>query len=118
VPVKSFKDLIVWQKSFDLAGKIYLKTKQLPGSEKFGLSSQLQRAAISITSNIAEGYERNNRGEYVQFLGMARASSAELEAQLLLVEKIYNLDISSELNLLTEVQKMLRALGTKLSPKP
>lgn len=69
-------------------------------------------------SNTAEGYECNNGGEYIQFLGIARASSAELEAQLLLAEKIYNLDVSTELDLLTEVQKMLRAIGAKLFSRP
>jgi four helix bundle protein len=118
VSAKSFKDLIVWQKSFKLAELIYRLTKQLPTSEKYGLSSQLQRASVSVVSNIAEGYERNNRGEYIQFLGIARASAAEVEAQLLLVQKIYNLDIETELALLTEVQKLLYVISNKLNPRP
>ncbi len=118
MPVKSFKDLIVWQKAFELAHLVYLLSKKLPGAEKFSLANQLQRSAISIPSNIAEGYERNSRKEYIQFLGVARGSSAELEAQLLLTQKIYSLDISDELGLLAEVQKMLRSIHSKLAPRP
>ena len=114
----SFKDLIVWQKAFDLAEQIYLKTDKLPPQEKFALTSQIQRSAVSICSNIAEGYERNNRGEYVHFLGIARGSSAELEAQLLLAQKIYRIDFKQELALLTEVQKLLWAFKQKLAPQP
>lgn len=82
--IQSFRDLTVWQKSFELTQAIYKITAQLPKEEKFGLSSQLQRSATSIPSNIAEGYCRNNRGEYLQFIGIARGSAAELETQLLL----------------------------------
>lgn len=115
---KSFKDLIVWQKAFELAELIYQLSKELPDSEKFALTSQLQRSAVSIVSNIAEGYERNNRGEYIQFLGIARASAAELEAQLLLVNKIYGLNTSRQMELLMEVQKLLYVISNKLNPRP
>jgi ribosomal protein L21 len=68
------QDLTVWQKSFDLAKKVYLSSRELPDSERFGIISQIQRAAFSIPSNIAEGCARNNRGEYVHFIGIARGS--------------------------------------------
>lgn len=74
----------------------------------------MRRSAISICSNIAEGYERNNRKEYLHFLALARGSSAELEAQLLLAAKIYQLDIQDEMSLLTEVQKLLWTFNQKL----
>lgn len=115
---KSFKDLIVWQKSFVLAKGIYRLCEGLPDSERFGLCSQMQRSAVSIVYNIAEGYERNNRGEYYHFLGVARGSSAELEAQLLLAESLYGLNVQQEADLLTEVQKLLCVISQKLNPHP
>jgi four helix bundle protein len=120
VKARSFRQLILWQKAFELTEKIYKFSSALPASERFALIDQIHRSAISICSNIAEGYERNNRREYLQFLAIARGSSAELEAQLLLAEKIYQLDISLELALLTEVQKLLWTFDRKLRlvPRP
>lgn len=114
--LKSYKDLIVWQKSFELAKQIYKLTEQLPQSEKYGLASQIQRCAVSIPSNIAEGQQRNNIREYRQFLGIAKGSAAELETQLLLTGDIFSLDVSHELSLVHEVQKMLGAMLKKLQP--
>lgn len=113
--INSFRDLTVWQKSFQLAKDAYKLSAQLPKAEQFGLISQLRRCAVSIPSNIAEGQQRNNRGEFKQFLGMARGSAAELETQILLTRDIYQLPIGKELALLDEVQKMLSALIAKLS---
>jgi four helix bundle protein len=114
--INSYKDLTVWQKSFELSKQIYLLTKKLPKDEQFGLISQMRRCAISVPSNIAEGQQRNNIREYRQFLGIAKGSIAELETQLLLTKEIYSLEITQELNLLYEVQKMLGALARKLEP--
>lgn len=114
--LKSYKDLIVWQKSFELAKQIYKLTEQLPQSEKYGLASQIQRCAVSIPSNIAEGQQRNNIREYRQFLGIAKGSAAELETQLLLTGDIFSLDVSHELSLVHEIQKMLGAMLKKLQP--
>lgn len=114
--IKSYKDLTVWQKSFELSKKIYLLTVQLPKDEQFGLISQMRRCAVSVPSNIAEGQQRNNIREYRQFLGIAKGSVAELETQLLLTQEIYTLDIEQELALLYEVQKMLGSLTRKLEP--
>ena len=116
--VTSYKDLVVWQKSFLLTKEIYRLTRSLPPAERFGLSSQIQRCAVSIPSNIAEGQQRHNAKEYRQFIGIARGSTGELETQLLLVREIYNLDIEQPLSLLAEVQKMLHALAKKLEPSP
>ena len=77
--IKSYEDLIVWQKALDLAEEIYRATRQFPKDELYGLTSQMRRAAVSIASNIAEGHERNSRGEFLQFIGHARGSLAELE---------------------------------------
>jgi len=112
--IRSFKDLTVWQKSFLLTKDIYILTKKLPKTEQFGLISQIQRCAVSIPSNIAEGNQRHNRREYAQFVGIAQGSSAELETQLLLIQDIYKINVSNELSCLTEVQKMLKSLGHKL----
>jgi four helix bundle protein len=112
--IKSFKNLVVWQKSFDLTKQIYLITEKLPRNEQFGLSSQMRRSVVSIPSNIAEGQQRNNIKEYKQFLGIAKGSAAELETQLLLVQNLYNIDIKESLELLGEVQRMLWALLKKL----
>lgn len=117
---KSFKDLIVWQKAFQLTEQIYRFTNNLPESEKFSLTAQIRRSAISICSNIAEGYERNNRKEYLHFLSLARGSSAELEAQLLLAQRIYGLEVEAEVALLTEAQKLLWVFNKnlRLTPSP
>src|SRR3990172_8998561 len=93
--IKSYKELIVWQKAFQLAKLIYKLTRNFPKSEIFGLVSQMQRCAVSIVSNIAEGYSRGHRQEYLQFLRVAFGSGAELETQLLL---------SYELELINKVE--------------
>ncbi len=116
--MKSYKELIVWQKSFDLAILIYKVTKEFPKEELFGLTSQMRRAAVSISSNIAEGNTRGGTKEYVQFLRIANSSSAELESQLLISEKlclIKNDDYIRMNILLTEIMKMLSTIIKKLS---
>jgi four helix bundle protein len=114
--LQSFKNLIVWQKSFELVKDIYILTNLLPKTEQYGLTSQLQRCAVSIPSNIAEGQQRNNIKEYRQFLGIARGSAGELETQLLLVSEIYKLNTVSHISKLQEIQKMLLSLYKKLEP--
>jgi len=113
----NFKDLIVWQKSMDLATEVYELVSKLPPSEKYELSSQIRRAAISIPSNIAEGQSRNSSKEFKNFLGIARGSSCELETQLLLAVKIKMLsenDVEKSLSLIDEIQRMLSALLNNL----
>ncbi len=114
--IASFRDLIVWQKSFALVKDIYSLTAGFPKSEMFGLRSQMQRSAVSIPSNIAEGQQRHSRKEYRQFLGIAQGSAAELETQLLLAEQIYKIDVSEHVAKLHEIQKMLYVLIKKLEP--
>jgi four helix bundle protein len=113
--VQSFKDLIVWQKSFSLVKSVYKLSEDLPERERFGLISQLQRAAVSIPSNIAEGSERGTRKDYIQFLRVALGSSVELETQLLLSEDLYNVNVTEVCSKLTEVQKMLTAMIKSLN---
>ena len=88
MPVQSYRDLRVWQTAVELTLEIYRITESLPPSERFGLSSQLRRAAVSIASNIAEGHARNTRAEYLNFLSIARGSAIEVEVQLFLAEEI------------------------------
>ncbi len=81
MPTKSFKDLIVWQKAKDLAVEVYKLTENFPKEELYGLTSQMRRAAISISSNIAESYHRFHKREKRQFLAIAFGSGSELESQ-------------------------------------
>lgn len=116
--IESYKNLIVWQKSIDLVERIYLITEKFPKSEIYGLSSQMRRSAVSIPSNIAEGQQRNGIKEYIQFLGVASGSVAELETQIIIVNKLYpNLDFSHVNSLVIEIQKMLNALIKNLKNK-
>jgi len=80
--IRSFRDLRVWQAGMDLVEQVYLLTQAFPKHEMYGLASQMQRAAVSIPSNIAEGHTREHLKEYLQHLSIARASLAELETQL------------------------------------
>ncbi|MCK9211140.1 MAG: four helix bundle protein [Ignavibacteriaceae bacterium] len=115
--IRSYKDLIVWQKSMDLVESIYRITEKLPSKENFGLISQMRRAAVSIPSNIAEGYGRQSRGSYVQFLSIARGSLLELETQIELCVRLkYFKQIDSEkiLSDILEISKMLTSLISKI----
>lgn len=115
--LNSYKDLTVWQKSYQLVIEIYQLTEGFPRSEQFGLVSQMRRSAVSIPSNIAEGQQRHNIREYKYFLGIAKGSAAELETQLLLCKDLYDVETTRQLLLLLEVQKMLGSLNRKLEPK-
>lgn len=115
--MQTYKDLKVYQKSIDLAELIYDITKKFPASEKFGLTSQMRRCAVSISSNIAEGQQRNSAKEFIHFLYISRGSVAELFTQIEIVKrldkiKIYNFNIIE--NLLLEIQKMTNVLISKI----
>ncbi len=119
--VKCFRDLIVWQKSYQLCLLVYRATRSFPKSEEFGLASQLHRAAVSVPSNIAEGYNRKNRKEYIQYLYIAHGSLGELQTQLLIA---YDIEYRPEAKfkemygLSEEIGKMLRSLIESLgSPR-
>lgn len=112
-----FKDLIAWQKAMQVAALVYDLSGAFPSEEKYGLVSQMRRAAVSIPSNIAEGQARHTTGEFIQFVSHAEGSVAELETQLLLS---INLGFSTDalaapvLSLLDEVRRMLNALRRSL----
>jgi four helix bundle protein len=102
----------------DLVEKIYFLTAQLPSSEQFGLVSQMRRAAVSVPSNIAEGYGRQATGEYRHHLSMARGSVLELETQVLLAKRLGYLkpaDADSVLKEIEEISRMIATLVSKLS---
>lgn len=114
----SFKDLIVWQWAVELNVAVYKLTASFPEAERFGLTNQLRRAAVSIASNIAEGYGRSSRGEYVQFLGYARGSVSELQTQLVISEALQmgrSEERSRAQSLSEEVSRMLIAMMKKLN---
>jgi four helix bundle protein len=110
---QSFKDLLVWQHAIGLTTEIYKLTATFPKAEQFGLTNQMRRAAVSIASNIAEGYGRATKGEYIQFLGIARGSCSELETQMVIAG---NLGFGTPPNLQTsdalchDVSRLLSAL--------
>jgi len=116
--IESYKQLEVWRRSIELVKEMYKITAQFPKHELYGLVSQMRRAAVSIPSNIAEGYKRRNLGEYVQFLSIADASAAELETQIIISKDLYqNIDFSKAGSLLEEIQKMLVVMIRKLNAK-
>ena len=85
--VKNYKDMLVWQKGVEIADATYSLTKNFPTDERFGLSQQMHRSAVSVPSNIAEGFCRQHTKEYVQFCHIALGSCAELETQLLIAKR-------------------------------
>lgn len=109
--IKSYKDLLVWQKAIELVNEIYLVTKQFPNNEQFVLTAQMLRAAISIPSNIAEGWARNYKLEFTRFLSIAIASAAELETQIIIAKTQYpKISYQKPESLTIEIQKMLLSL--------
>ena len=116
--IRSYRDLIVWQKAVDLCVEAYRLSKKLPKEELYALSDQIRRAAVSVPSNIAEGHARHSRKDFAHFLMIAQGSIAELETQLYLAVRMAMLaesDVDSLLQLSGEVSKMLMSLRTKLS---
>jgi four helix bundle protein len=112
----SFRDLVVWQKSIDLVEVVYRTTQAFPVDERFGLISQMRRAAVSVPSNIAEGHARHTTGEFIRFVANAEGSIAELETHFVISQRLGFLgaDHSAE-GLLEEIRKMLNALRRSLS---
>lgn len=116
---KGFRTLTTWQKAYELTLEIYRITKDYPKHEQFGLVSQMRRSSLSIVANIAEGYERQHRKEYIQFLTIAKGSLGEVETYLLFsrdlgyinVEKYNMID-----NKRQEVARLLKGLIKSLQP--
>lgn len=116
--VQSYRELIVWQKAMELAKEVYVVTQSFPVDERFGLTSQVRRAAVSIASNIAEGQGRSSTGEFRQFLGHARGSLYEVETQLQLAADlgfINEILHKSVVSRSSEVAKLLNGLIRSLA---
>ena len=118
--IQSYRDLRVWQKAVELVVTCYQLAKKLPADERFGLISQIQRAAVSIPANIAEGYARRTRGDYVHHLAIASGSLAELETHWIIVVRLGFLQ-EKELRFFiadaNELGRMLEVLMQKLKAK-
>jgi four helix bundle protein len=117
---QSFKDLVVWQRSIELTVDVYRFTSKFPDSERFGLTNQMRRASVSIASNIAEGYGRATKGEYVQFPGHARGSCSEIETQIVIAKKLgfgALPDLDSTESHCNDVSRLLGALMKSIRSK-
>jgi len=116
--VGSYRDLVIWQKAVDLAKCVYEVSRSFPHEEKYGLTSQIRRAAVSVPSNIAEGQARYGKKEFVRFLYIAKGSLAELDTQCTLalefgyIEKERNQQV---LERISELQRMIYSLICKLN---
>jgi four helix bundle protein len=116
----SFKDLVVWQRAVQLGISIYKLTSTFPSAERFGLTSQLRRASVSVASNIAEGYGKSTRGEYVFFLGHARGSNGEVQTQLVFAQALgfgSEQSLREAESLSNEVGRMLVVMMNKLKSR-
>ncbi len=115
---RTHRDLLVWQKAMDLVVQIYETTREFPSDEKFGLVSQMRRAAVSIPSNISEGHGRQGEKEFNRFLWIANGSLMELETQLLISERLRLIDSEMSQRLqdtIHEIGRMLTGLRTSLN---
>ena len=118
--VRSFRDLIVWQKAMNLVERVYQLSNLFPSEERYALTSQIRRAAVSVPSNIAEGYGRHSTSDYIRFLQISLGSLNELQTQLELAVRLgfsSAEQIEDALELCAEIEKMLVALIKKLRAK-
>lgn len=116
----SYRDLVVWQKGITLVKRVYQVTSTFPTEERFGLVSQMRRAAVSIPSNIAEGQARHTTGEFIQFVSHAEGSVAELDTQLILAIELGfcpKSEVGDVFQLIIELQKMLNPLRRQLATR-
>jgi four helix bundle protein len=117
---QNYKDLVVWQKGIELAKRIYGLTRMFPSEERFGLTSQMRRAAVSIPSNVAEGQARRTTPEFIQFISHAEGSAAELDTQIILAVELQfclKADVLPIYELNDEIRRMLNALRRKLAER-
>ncbi len=116
--MRNFRELSIWQRSFDLVKGVYQFTEDLPASEKFGLTSQIRRSAVSVPSNIAEGCGRNTNKELIRFLDISLGSAFELETQLLLCQSLELAEsqkVDELINELHQIQKMINGFMKTLA---
>ncbi|MBY0434854.1 MAG: four helix bundle protein [Cyclobacteriaceae bacterium] len=113
----NLKELKIWQKAVDLATEVYRLTSEFPKEEKYGLTSQIRRSVVSISSNIAEGAGRNSDKEFAHFLGISNGSSYELQTQLLISKNLglASINLEDVLDQIDQIQKMNYSLQQKLN---
>jgi len=115
--IENFKDLNIWKVGIKIVNEIYIITKQFPVDELYGITAQTRRSAVSIPSNIAEGFKRYHVKEYKRFLRIALGSAAELETQLIIVQELKWIDNQNLVNIfdmLNHLARMITALLNKL----
>lgn len=119
--LRNYQDLKVWQKSYNLCLEVYKLLKKFPVEERYGLSLQMRRSVVSVPSNVAEGYGRKSKQEYIHYLYVAYGSYCEFETQLLLasdLDYIKKETFEKIFELAREVERMLKALIDSLDKKP
>jgi len=120
MPVKSYRDLIVWQKAMDLVEAVYRVSQKFPSEEKFGLTAQIRRAAVSIPSNIAEGQSRGTARDFNKFLDISYGSLSETKTQIIIASRLNYLNHDELNKLLTdagEVGRLLNGLQRSIAAK-
>ena len=118
--VRHYRDLLVWQKAVDWVETVYAATRAWPQDERFGLTSQIRRAAVSVPSNLAEGCARRSTAEFIRFLSIGRGSLAEVETQIIIATRLGYLDQALQSSLLEaadEISRMLAGLIAKLEER-
>jgi len=115
--VERFEDLIAWQQAYAIVIKVYEVTKNFPTDERYGLTQQVRRAAVSIPSNIAEGFGRHSRPDYLRFLDMARGSTYELQTQMRIAHDLRYMDDPALMDKIEELERVLNGLIRALRSK-
>lgn len=110
--LKSYRDLLVWQKAIELVVLVYRLSAEFPRDEIYGLTAQIRRASVSVPSNIAEGYGRGTRKEYIQFLSIAQGSLKELETQTILAERLSYATSAQVERVLSDSERVGKMLGS------
>ena len=106
--IKNFQDLRIWQKGIEVVKDVYILTKKFPKEELYGLTSQMRRSAVSIPSNIAEGFRRYHNKEYKQFLYIALGSCAELETQIIIANELNYVNETNKTELIEKIKYICR----------
>ena len=109
--ISSYRDLKVWQSAMNIAVACYEVTRSFPKEEMYGLTSQIRRSSVSVAANVAEGFGRENKGSFVQYLRIAQGSLKELETHLMVAARVGLLDISAETELLMRCEENGKMLG-------
>lgn len=118
--IESYKDLIIWQKSIELTKMVYKAVKSIPKEEKFGLTMQLKRAAVSVPSNIAEGWSRNSDRTLIQFLNISKGSLAEIDTLVTIVKETQSVPVDVFIEIeksADEISRMIQSLKYKIDLK-